>query len=297
MLLPKTEMLRSGETIDALSTSGAVEAFLRDQALAIEAVAGVAIEIEAGANAMAAAVQRGNSLIYAAAGSSGLMALADASELSGTFGIEEKIIHVHMAGGTPVNGKMAGDTEDDILAGAAVGTTIACGDVVIVLSASGTTPYAIAAAKSAKERGGIIIGLANNPATDLLDISDIAICIETPPEVIAGSTRLSAATAQKAALNLMSSLMGIKLGHVYKGFMVNVVADNAKLLNRAVGIITQITNVKMADAHDALKHANGNTKIAILVAAGCPVDKAIEALSVSDGDLNECFEILKLKQD
>lgn len=297
MLLPTTEKLSENEVIDALSAHQAAAFMLRGQLSAVEAVSRAAPEIVSAADAMAAAISSGNSLIYAAAGSSGLMALADASELPGTFGIPPDAIQIHMAGGVPVDGRMPGDTEDDEKAAETVARGISKGDVVIVLSASGTTPYALAVAKGARAKGGTLIAIANNPATRLLDLAGIPICLETPPEVIAGSTRLGAGTAQKAALNVMSSLMAVKLGHVYHGLMVNVVADNAKLVKRAVGIVGHIAGVPEPAAEAALQRTGGHTKTAILVATGCPPAAARELLATHNGHLGLCFQSLKSIQD
>lgn len=297
MLLPTTEKLPENEAIDALGAHQAAAFMLRGQVSAVEAVSRVAPEIDSGAEAMAAAIGSGNSIIYAAAGSSGLMALADASELPGTFGIPVDAIQIHMAGGVPVDGRMPGDTEDDEKAAETAARAINSGDAVIVLSASGTTPYALALAKFARAKGGTIIAIANNPSSKLLDLADIPICLETPPEVIAGSTRLGAGTAQKAALNLMSSLMAIKLGHVYHGLMVNVVADNAKLVKRAIGIVAHIAGVPEQAAEAALARTGGHTKTAILVATGCAPAAAQELLTTHNGLLGLCFKSLKSNQD
>jgi len=297
MLLPTTEMLPDSDAIDLLDADHAAEFFLQSQRLAIDAVGAAASDIARGASAMATAVRSGGALIYAAAGSSGLMALADASELPGTFGISADTIQIHMPGGVPADGVMPGDTEDDAAAADAVGRSIVQGDVVIVLSASGSTPYALAVAKVAKAKDCFVIGLANNRGSALLELADIAICLETPPEVIAGSTRLAAGTAQKAALNLMSSQLGIELGHVYQGKMVNVVADNSKLIGRAVGIVAGISDVSASTAKSALEQAGGDTKVAILVASGCSVAGAKDLLNQSNGQLGRCFQLLKSNQN
>lgn len=293
MLLPKTEKRANGEAFDEMSPAKAIDAFVNAQQAAAGAVSAIPKEIDAGADAMAQAVRDGNSLIYVAAGSSGLMALADACELCGTFGISGDIVQIHMAGGVPTTGYMPGNTEDETDKAESIGRTTSKGDVALILSASGTTPYAVAAARSIKASGGTVIGIANNPSTELLNLADIKICLETPPEIIAGSTRLGGATAQKVALNLMSSLMGVKLGHVYQGLMVNLVADNAKLVQRAAAIVSQIAQVSGQDARDALEQTSGNTKAAILVAAGASLDAAQAALRSNDGRLGPCIATLK----
>lgn len=287
MLLSQTEKKPTGPSIDALSPQAATDLILRGQSDAIAAVQHAGAELAAAAEAMAAAIRAGGNLIYVAAGSSGLMALADACELPGTFGISSDQIHIWMAGGVPVDGKMPGDTEDDV--DAVAGIPISAHDAVITLSASGSTPYALAAARRANQAGATLIGIANNVGTPLLECADVAICLTTPPEVIAGSTRLGAGTAQKAALNAMSTLMGIRLGHVYQGMMVNLTADNAKLRTRAIGIVSEIANVSEDDAQKAIDAADGQVKTAILVASGHAVGEARSLLEAHQGQLGPCL--------
>lgn len=292
-MLPVTETLSKDEVIDALTSVGATELMLRNQHAAIQAVSCAAEQISEGARAMADAIRGQGSLVYAAAGSSGLMALADASELTGTFGIEQSRIQIHMPGGVPVDARMPGDTEDNIDFAQVASNEIKPADAVIVLSASGTTPYALAVARAAKLKGARVIAIANNANTPLLGSADVGICLETPPEVIAGSTRLGAGTAQKVALNLMSSQMGIELGHVYQGQMVNVIADNAKLKKRAEEMVARIAGVTVDSARNALTQAGGGTKLAILVAKGCDLPAAQVLLSTHEGHLGPCLKELK----
>lgn len=296
MSLPKTEAVPEGMPIDARSMQDAATFLLDGQSGAIDAVRAAASAIEVGARRMAAAIRSGNRLHYAAAGSSGLMALADASELRGTFGLPSGQIQIHMAGGVPTDCHMPGNTEDDEEAVAEIAKKFSENDVVIVLTASGTTPFALAVARAAQRKRAFVIGLANNPNTPLLDIADQPICIATGPEVIAGSTRLGAGTAQKATLNLMSTLMGIELGHVHKGEMVNVIADNAKLEKRAAGMVSRIAGVSDDAARAALARTNGAVKPAILVASGCPPKMAGALLEQHRGHLAPCLSSLKSNQ-
>ncbi|PUB15618.1 N-acetylmuramic acid 6-phosphate etherase [Yoonia sediminilitoris] len=297
MRLPTTETVPDGHAIDACAPLDAVAMMLDAQQAALATVRAVSAEIAQGAVLMESAVRAGRHIHYAAAGSSGLMALADACELSGTFGLPAKAIHIHMAGGVPVDGIMPGDTEDDIAAGEQVAQQMTPGDVLIVLTASGKTPYALDIAHRAKATGATVIGFANNPGTPLLDMADLPVCLATPPEVIAGSTRLGAGTAQKVALNVMSSLMGIGLGHVFQGQMVNLVADNTKLVGRAEGIVAQIAGVPLQVAKDALARTKGATKPAILVASGSAPEEALQLLAIHQGHLAPCFQSLKSNQN
>ena len=292
-MLPTTETLPDGGPLDRLSPLDAAALALDGQVRAAQAVKAALPQIVAGSEVMARGIAGGGALHYAAAGSSGLMALADCCELSGTFGIAPQRVRIHMAGGVPVDGHMPGDTEDDAGAAERICEGVTASDVFIVLSASGTTPYALAVARAARARGAAVIGIANNPGTPLLALGDPAICLETPPEVIAGSTRLGAGTAQKIALNLMSSLMGVRLGHVHEGRMVNLIADNTKLEGRAARIVAAIAEVPEADARDALTRAQGGVKPAILIAAGASPEKAAALLDAHDGHLGPCLHDLK----
>ena len=154
-----------------------------------------------------------------------------------------------------------------------------------VVSASGSTPYALTVAQAARAAGVTVVGIANVAPSALLDLADIAVHLATPPELVAGSTRLGAATAQKAALNLMSVLLGIELGHVHDGFMVNVQADNAKLVGRAARIVAGVAGVDEDAARAALAQTGGAVKPAILVAQGRTPDDAEQALRQSGGHL------------
>jgi len=237
-------------------------------------------EIARGSELMADALARGGKLAYAAAGSSALMALADGLELPGTFGIPRERIKILIAGGLGALSDLLGGPEDDDTQATAdvADAGIGAGDVVIAVSASGTTPYAVAAASAARSRGAIVIGIANNRGTPLLEVADVAICLPTPPEVIAGSTRMGAGTAQKIALNMLSTMMATRLGHVHDGFMVNVTADNLKLKARARRIVAEIAGVEPGEAEDCLDRALGAVKPAILLAAGATDFGAARAL-------------------
>ncbi|MFC3169936.1 N-acetylmuramic acid 6-phosphate etherase [Paracoccus fontiphilus] len=261
--------------------------FVQAQTDAIASLSAALPAVEAAAQAAAAALRRGGKLGYAGAGSSGLMALADALELAGTFGIPPDRTPVLFAGGASALLHMRGDVEDDADAAAHDfrRSGLSQGDVLAVVSASGSTPYALTVAQVARAAGVTVVGIANVAPSGLLERADIGVHLATLPELVAGSTRLGAATAQKAALNLMSVLMGIELGHVHDGFMVNVQADNAKLVGRAARIVADVARVDDAAAKAALAQTGGAVKPAILVAQGRSPDDAEQALRQSGGHL------------
>lgn len=264
-----TEQLHAeAHGLDERPLKSVASVLISGQITAVQAVAAAAEQIALGAQAMADTISAGGVLYYIAAGSSGLMAAADAQELGGTFSIPPKQLRILMAGGLPTGVEMPGDTEDDI-EGLQEGLSgLSDKDTVIAVSASGTTPYTLEAVKIAKAAGATLIGIANNQGSALLLASDVAIALQTPPEVLSGSTRLGAGTAQKIALNSLSTAMAVALGHVHDGMMVNVRADNIKLRARAAGIVSRIASVDAKAAEAALETAGGDVKIATLIAAG-----------------------------
>lgn len=289
MLLGTEQSIETGVPIDEALPSQALKVMLDGQLAAVESVRAAVAEIEVAAHLVADAIRKGGTLVYVAAGSSGLMGLADGSELAGTFGIAQDQIRICMAGGVPVDGRMPGGTEDDVLAAREVAETLKPDDLIIAVSASGTTPFPCEVARLATAAGVKIIAIANNPDTALLRLADAAICLNTPPEVVAGSTRLGAGTAQKVALNMMSTLAGTLLGHVYGGMMVNLNADNIKLHGRAQNIVMKSTGVDRTAAERALSEAAGDTKTAVLVALGTPLAQAQSLLGQHQGNLRLCI--------
>ncbi|WP_428523120.1 N-acetylmuramic acid 6-phosphate etherase [Roseibium sp.] len=250
--------------------------------------------IAAAADDMATSISTGGALYYIAAGSSGLMAAADAMELGGTFGIPEHQVQILMAGGIPTSAHMPGDTEDATTSLAADLATLSKNDTIIVVSASGSTPYTLEAARLGKEAGATVIAIANNPNAPLFAMSKHAIYLPTAPEVVSGSTRMGAGTAQKIALNALSTLMALNLGHIYDGMMVNLRADNIKLRDRAERMVATITGVSDGDATGALKSADGNVKTACLLAAGASsIEQAISLLENTRGHLRPALEQIR----
>lgn len=227
-------------------------------------------QIASAASAMADCLAGGGRVAYAAAGSSGLMALADALELPGTYGIPRDRIVILLAGGNAALENLAGGPEDDSGQGAkdVAAAGLARGDCLIAVSASGSTPYAVGALQEAARRGVRSIAIANNDGAPLLAMAELPILLATPPELIAGSTRMGAGTAQKIALNMLSTLAAIHLGHVHDGYMVNLHADNLKLRKRAAGIVSAIAGCSRDEAERLLDQTGGTVKPAILLAMG-----------------------------
>ena len=255
--------------------------FLADaQIQAAQAVRGAIGSIADAAKIVAGTLGAGGRLAYAAAGSSGLMALADALELPGTYGIPRERIVVLFAGGAAALQDMAGAPEDDAAQAAREVADAGLGndDCLIAVSASGSTPYAVGALEEAVRRGARTIAIANNAGSPLLECAEAPILLATPPELIAGSTRMGAGTAQKIALNMLSTLAAIHLGHVHDGYMVNLFADNIKLRGRAARIVAAIAGCDEQAALAALEKTGGQVKPAVLIAAGADAKTAEELL-------------------
>jgi len=290
--------LNTGErcegTIDVVTSDEALfaDAMLASYRRAIASVAAVSTDIRMAALRLAAIWRSGGRLVYAGAGSSGLAAAEDAAELPGTFGLDQSRIAIVLPGGAVEPFRIDSAAEDDAAAGersmAELGDLSR--DAVIAVSASGSTPFTVAAATEAHRRGAFVIGIAHRPASPLLALADASILLESGEEALRGSTRLAAGAAQKAALGMLSSLMGLDLGHIHQGRMVNLKADNAKLRERARGIVATIAGVSDAKAAAALREAGGDVKPAVLIACGVASMKdAVNWLAAAEGRIDEAL--------
>ncbi|WEJ57349.1 N-acetylmuramic acid 6-phosphate etherase [Devosia sp. FJ2-5-3] len=269
----QTEMRHmDAKGLETLPADRVLRLLAHGQVAAAQSVESAIPDIARGAHLAATKIAAGGRLIYAAAGSSGLMALADGLELPGTYGIEQNRIAVVLAGGLQSLTNMAGGPEDDSDAARRAIEALAPSDrdCLIAVTASGQTPFPMAALAAVREAGGATIAIANNEGSPILSAADVGICLPTPPELIAGSTRMGAGTAQKIALNMLSTMMAIELGHVHDGYMVNLVADNIKLRDRARAIVSAIAGVDDTVAARALDTSQGFVKPAVLLAAGAP---------------------------
>ncbi len=254
--------------IDGWPDERILQALVEGQERAIAAVRQAMPAISRAAGMAAERLRQGGRLIYAGAGTSIRVAVQDGSELPATFGMPEDRLLYLIAGGRNAMFETMAGAEDDETDGATQAEACGPGDVLVAVAASGSTPFTVAAARRAREKGCFVIGVVNNPGSRLAAAADLEILLASGAEVIAGSTRLGAGTAQKAALNLLSTLTHIKLGAVHDGLMVNVEAGNAKLKRRAQAIVAAIARVDEARAGAALDAARGQVKPAVLLCAG-----------------------------
>ena len=233
-------------------------------------------------------LEKGGRLFYVGAGTSGRLGILDASECPPTFGTPPETVQGIIAGGETVMADMEEGAEDDRIAGKAAiqNKKVDRRDAVVGISASGTTPFVLAALETAREQGTGTIGLACNEHSPLLENVDVAIGVPVGPEVLAGSTRLKAGTAQKMVLNMLSTATMVGLGKVYKNRMVDVQATNKKLVKRAEEMVAELGGVSHQTASDLLNQSGNRVKIAIVMARlGVSSDEAVKRLQASRGNL------------
>lgn len=280
--------------IDLWDPADILDCMIEAQFAAVGAVRAARPAIEEAARAMEARLAHNGRLIYAGAGTSGRLAAQDGAELAPTFGWPEERLLLLLAGGHEALSRSIEGAEDDVTKVTEFmhREGVNPDDVVVVVAASGTTPFAVEALREGKGRGALTVGIANNRDTPLLTESHVPIWLDTGNEVIAGSTRLKAGTAQKITLNALSSLLMIRLGKVHAGLMVDVRATNEKLLKRSERILNQLTGCNDRDAREALKLAGGNLKLAALVLKGCERSEAERLLTDSAQNLRKAFSHL-----
>jgi N-acetylmuramic acid 6-phosphate etherase len=283
------ERLMRYRDADVWPTAESLAAMLDSQIAAYAAVRGALAALTRAAEATAERLARGGRLIYAGAGASGRIAVQDAVELFPTFGWPVDRVLTLLAGGEQAMTRSVEGAEDDAAAGSAAmdALDVQADDVVVAVAASGRTAYTCALQRRARERGALTIALANNPGTPLLDEAEAPVLLDTGAEFLAGSTRMTAGTAQKIALNLLSTQTMMLLGRVHQGLMVDVVASNAKLVARARGILQTITGCDDDQAETLLGRAGGDIKLAVLLADGLDLDHARARLEASGGRLRD----------
>ena len=281
--------------IDLWAPSDILDAMIEGQFAAVGAVRAARPAIERAALAMEPRLSDGGRLIYAGAGTSGRLAVQDGAELMPTFSWPQERLVLLIAGGDEALIRAVEGAEDSTKAAEALikHHKVKKNDVLIAVAASGTTPFTLACLRSAKRAGALTIGIANNPKTPILNDADHPILLETGPEPIAGSTRMNAGTAQRITLGLLSSLVMIRLGHVYDGMMVDVQATNKKLARRSETMLMHLTGRKEKDVRSALAQADGNIKLAVLLLKGSGLNEAKSALKRSKGHLRTAIAQLE----
>ncbi len=279
--------------LDQYATDALIRALALDQTRAAQAVLAVSSDLARAVDAAAQRLAQGGRLIYVGAGTSGRLGLLDAVELNPTFSWPPARAVALLAGGPGALFQAVEGAEDDAAAGAhdlnAMGPSEH--DVVIVLAASGATPFALGALAAARAAGALTIAFANNPRARLTQEAEIGITLDTGPEVISGSTRLKAGTAQKIALNTLSTAIMVRLNKVYGNLMVDVRATNAKLRRRAVSLTMHAAHCDEARAVQALDAASFRVKTAIvMIECGLDASAADALLATVQGSVRAALE-------
>jgi len=257
---------------------------------AVERASGAIVEA---IDAVADRLVRGGRLIYVGAGTSGRLALVDAVECESTFAVPPGRVIALVAGGAASTATAQEHAEDDDAAGASEIAAVAVGplDAVVGLSASGRTPYVAGALEVARTAGALTIALVAVPESDLGRLAEHEVAVVVGPEVIAGSTRLKAGTAQKLVLNMISTISMVRLGKTYGNLMVDVVATNEKLRARVHRIVAQATGADAAQVDGALAASGGDAKVAIVsLLADIDTAEARRRLEGVDGVVRKALE-------
>jgi N-acetylmuramic acid 6-phosphate etherase len=286
--LPQTETINPKSVgLDVLATPQLVELLTREQRAAAEAVAECAPALARAVDAIATRLRSGGRLHYVGAGTSGRIGVLDASEMPPTFGVERDIVCAHIAGGDAALLAAIEGAEDDGDAGEReIAGHVSAGDAVVGISASGGAAYVVRAIQRARSIGAYTAAIVNSPGSALAAAAEEAIVLRTGAEPLTGSTRMKAGTAQKIALNTISTAVMVRLGKVYDNLMVDVVATNKKLRSRALRLVRSLTELDEPDATAALTAAGGSVKIAVVMAKrGVDAEEARRLLAQHGGAL------------
>lgn len=279
--------------IDELSTLEIVQLINREDKTVAEAVEHELPHIARAVDAITDRLRQGGRLFYVGTGTSGRLGVLDASECPPTFGVSPELVQAIIAGGYEACWRAVEAAEDDPQAGAAdlEARGVTARDAVVGISASGRTPYTLGALEKARSLGALTIGVACNPHPELARVADISITPLVGPEVIAGSTRLKAGTAEKLVLNLLSTATMIRLGYTYGNLMANLQLTNEKLRRRAQLILQQQFGLEAHEAAQWLQKAQWDLKAAIVMKeTGVSLAEAHAALAAT------CFSIKRAVQ-
>jgi N-acetylmuramic acid 6-phosphate etherase len=286
------------KNLDRMTTAEIVRLMNREDRKVAEVVGRELPAIARAVDAIVAAIRAGGRLFYVGAGSSGRMAVLDAAECPPTFGISPKMMRAFIAGGRrAVTGAVEG-AEDSVANGERDlrRVKLTKKDVVVGIAASGTTPYVLGAMNYARKRGAMTVAVTSNRRMAVTRIAKIAIAAEVGPEVLTGSTRLKAGTAQKMVLNMLSTVVMVRLGHVYENLMIDAVLTNEKLHERAVRILTEASGESVSAAEHALRAAGHNMRVGlVMLKLGVDAKEARKRLTAAEGDLREALGNRKRK--
>ncbi|WP_349408470.1 N-acetylmuramic acid 6-phosphate etherase [Pseudalkalibacillus sp. SCS-8] len=282
------------ERLDTFSVKEIIEVMNQEDKTVAESVEKSLPEVTAAIEAITGVMKNGGKLYYLGAGTSGRLGILDASECPPTFGVEPGLVNGIIAGGDRAMKTAIENAEDDHEAGKRdIAEVVTPRDAVVGITSSGRTPYVIGGIEKAKSIGALTVGLSCNPSAELSECVDYPIEILVGPEVVTGSTRLKAGTAQKMVLNMISTAAMIGLGKVYGNLMVNVQATNEKLRRRVVHIIREATGVDDETAQRYSVTSKGDARAAILmITFQITYDQAVQVLRENDDHFPRAMESL-----
>ncbi len=280
--------------IDRKSTLAILRVLNGEDARVAGAVRRELPKIARAVDAIVSALRSGGRLIYVGAGTSGRQAVLDAAECPPTFGTPQKMVQAIIAGGDRAVRFASEDAEDSAENGARElrRAGVSSRDVVVGISASGTTPFVLGALRFARSKGATTIALASNPGAAVTRGAGIAIEPDTGPEAISGSTRLKAGTAQKMVLNMLSTASMVRLGRVYNNWMIHLALTNGKLRRRGTQILREITGASASAAEHALRQTGHDLPAAIvMLKTGANAPEALRAIRETGGDVRQAIEM------
>ncbi len=248
--------------LDLLGTADVLRVINEADATVPGAVAAALGPLAAAVDLAVAAVRSGGRVHYFGAGSSGRYGALDAAEIPPTYGVTSFV--AHLAGGPEALVRAVENVEDDEQAGRDDAAGVAAGDVVVGLAASGRTPYVRGALLAARRQTAATVLISCHPDAPLAPCADVHVLLDTGPEVVTGSTRMKAGTAQKMALHSFSTAVLVRLGHTYSNLMIDVAPNNAKLRARQIAILEAATGASAAQCRDALAEADGELRVALV---------------------------------
>jgi N-acetylmuramic acid 6-phosphate etherase len=298
MLSGKTELQLTehrhpaSRNLDRMSARDIVRLMNREDHKVATAVQKQLPAIARAVDAIVHAIQSGGRLIYVGAGSSGRQAILDAAECPPTFGVSQKQVAALIAGGARAIASPVEGAEDSTANAARDLRKIHLNknDVVVGIAASGTTPYVLSALRYARERGALTVALTSNRHMPLARLAKIVIATQVGPEVLTGSTRLKAGTAQKMVLNMLSTAAMARLGHTYENLMIDVMLTNRKLVGRALRMLAEASGRDLASARRALRQSKHNLRVAlVMLRRRCNAREARKILRAANNNLRRAL--------
>src|ERR1700680_3880220 len=296
MTTPRATEQRNPRTrgIDAKSTIEILRAIHREDASVAKSIASALPAIARAVDAIAGALQQGGRLFYVGAGTSGRLAALDATELPPTFGTPPRMVQAVIAGGRRALTHAVEGAEDNRTKGAKdlAARGLIAKDAVVGIAASGGTPYVLGALGFAKRKGAVTIGITSNPRTPITKVAQICVVTRTGPEVITGSTRMKAGTAQKMALNMPSTATMIRLGRGYDNWKLRVARTNRKLQARGLRILAEASGASVADSTLALRQSGHDLAIALIILkSGVTAREAHSRLRDTGGNIRNALAL------